>query len=101
MFAVVKIGARQYNVEKNGVLLIDRVNKEVGSTLELDSVLCYNDGTNTLVKADDLKGKVVKAEVLEHLRDKKVLIFKKKRRKNHRRKNGHRQDITKIKILEL
>ncbi len=101
MFAVVKIGSHQYNVEKDGILFVNRINQEVGSTLEIKDVLCHNDGKKTTFSSEKLQGKVVKAEIVEHLRDKKVLIFKKKRRKNHRRKNGHRQDITKIKILEV
>ena len=97
MFAVIKTGGKQYKVQPNDVLSIEKLDVPQGETFKISEVLMVNNGKETLFGA---KG-TVEAEVVEHYKDDKVLIFKKRRRKNYRRFNGHRQNLTKIRINKI
>ncbi|MCL2843933.1 MAG: 50S ribosomal protein L21 [Chitinivibrionia bacterium] len=101
MVSVVKQGGFQYKVSEGETLEIPLVDGEVGQEITLESVLLLSDGTKTTVGTPEIAGAVVKAEIVEHGRSKKVLVVKKLRRKDYQRRNGHRQDFTKIKITSI
>ena len=101
MFAVIKTGGKQYRVAAQQVITIEKLEAEAGQTVSFDEVLMVGEGADVKVGAPTLAGAVVSAEVVEQTRGKKVIIFKKRRRKNSRRKEGHRQDLTKVRITEI
>lgn len=100
MYAIVDIAGQQFKVEKGQTLFVHRLQGDEGSKVEFDKVLLYSDDKNK-VKVDNLKNMVVKATILNHLKGDKVIVFKKKRRKGYRVKNGHRQSLTKIQVEEI
>lgn len=95
MFAVVKSGGRQYRVSKDQELVVDRVPAEVGEQVDLPVSFSGGDGSY------DLSSRTAKAEVLEHFRGDKIHIYKYKPKKDSRKKTGHRQELTRIKVLEV
>ena len=101
MFAVVKTGGKQYRVAKDDVIRVEKLTAEPGETVALSDVLLIDDGEKKTVGAPTIEGAAVEAEVVEQMRDKKVIVFKKKRRQNYRRKNGHRQSLTVLKITDI
>ena len=100
MFAVIKTGGRQYRVVPNDVLEIGKIAGEVGTIVQLGEVLVVG-GDTPVLGTPSVAGATVAAEVLDHKRGPKVIAFKKRRRKNSRRKKGHRQDLTKVRITEI
>jgi large subunit ribosomal protein L21 len=101
MFAVVKTGGKQYKVAKGDVIKVEKLDGEAGNTVTLDEILMVNDGKKSTVGVPEVKGASVTAEVLEQARAPKILVFKKKRRHNYRRKKGHRQDLTVLRIKDI
>jgi len=101
MYAVIRTGGKQYRVEKDAVLKLEKLPGAAGESLTFDQVLLLGDGESTQVGSPLLDGASVTAEVLEQARGPKIVVFKKKRRKNHRRKNGHRQDLTVVRITDI
>lgn len=104
MYAVVKTGGKQYRVAAGDVIKVERLNGEVGQTIDLNQVLMVGgDGVDdgARVGTPVLEGASVKAEVLEQGRAPKVLVFKKKRRKNYRRMRGHRQHQTVLRVRDI
>ncbi|MFT5232973.1 MAG: large subunit ribosomal protein L21 [Candidatus Krumholzibacteriia bacterium] len=101
MYAVVKIKNQQFRVTPDEKLQVPLMDGEVGESLTFDEVLMFADGDDVKVGTPTVAGAKVEAEVLSHGRSRKVIIFKKKRRKNYRRKNGHRQQYTEIKITGI
>ena len=101
MYAVVKIKNQQYRVSPDLKLQVPLLDNEVGDTLSFDEVLMLADGEEIKVGAPTVDGATVAAEVLAHGRSRKIIVFKKKRRKNYRRKNGHRQQFTEIRITGI
>jgi large subunit ribosomal protein L21 len=101
MFAVIKTGGKQYRVAANDVLKIEKVAGEVGDIVEIGFVLAHGEGENVTIGAPFVDGAVVAAEVLEQGHAKTVIAFKKRRRQNSRRKRGHRQLLTTVKITEI
>jgi large subunit ribosomal protein L21 len=97
MFAVIKTGGKQYRVVSGDVIKVEKLEVEAGATIALDQVLMLGDTIGTPLIA----GATVSAEVIAQDRGPKVIIFKKKRRQNYRRKNGHRQDLTVLRITEI
>jgi large subunit ribosomal protein L21 len=97
MFAVIKTGGKQYRVVSGDVIKVEKLEGEAGATIALDQVLMLGDTIGTPLVA----GASVSAEVIAQDRGPKVIIFKKKRRQNYRRKNGHRQDLTVLRITEI
>ena len=95
MFAVVKSGGRQYKVSEDQELVVDRVAGEVGEQVDLPVSFSGGDGSY------DLSGRMVKAEILEHFRGDKIHVYKYKAKKDSRKKTGHRQELTRIKVLEV
>jgi large subunit ribosomal protein L21 len=101
MFAIVKTGGKQYRVEKDSILKIEKIEAESGSVIYLDTVLMVFDGVNATVGSPVVANAKVEATVLAQARAPKVIIFKKKRRHNYRRKKGHRQPMTVLKINSI
>jgi large subunit ribosomal protein L21 len=101
MFAVIKTGGKQYTVHENDVLWVEKLDAEPGTSIVLDEVLMMSDGKNVTVGKPTIAGATIKATVIEQMRDRKVIIFKKKRRHNYRRKKGHRQHLTVLKIEKI
>ncbi|MFA7275185.1 MAG: 50S ribosomal protein L21 [Pseudobdellovibrionaceae bacterium] len=101
MFAVIRTGGKQYKVAPDTYLQVEKLDAEVGSKITLSEVLMIVDGDKTTVGAPVVAGATVTAEILEQGRGEKVIIFKKRRRQNYRRKNGHRQMLTTIKITDI
>ncbi len=102
MFAVIKTGGKQYKVAKDDVIKVERLAGEAGDTLQLDQVLAIagDDGAMTL-GTPMLEGATVSATLLEQARADKIVVFKKKRRQNYRRKAGHRQNLSVLKITDI
>ena len=98
MYAIVKCGGKQLKVQKGDTVRVERVASEVGDKIVLDEVLMIADGDKLTIGSPLVKGATVTASIAEQIRDKKIIVFKKKRRQNYRRKNGHRQYITMITI---
>jgi len=101
MFAIIRTGGKQYKVAPDTYLQVEKLDAEVGAKIQISEVLMVSDGTTTTVGAPLVSGAVVTAEILEQGRGEKVIIFKKRRRQNYRRKNGHRQLLTTIKITDI
>lgn len=101
MYAVIRTGGKQYKVAKDDVLVVEKLSGEPGSSIDIDEVLLIGDDKEQTVGAPLVEGARVAAEVLEQKRDDKIIVFKKKRRKDYRRKNGHRQDITVLRITDI
>lgn len=101
MFAVIKTGGKQYRVAANDVITVEKLEAEAGSTIDLNEVLMVGSDAGVQVGAPTIAGASVKAEVVAHPRGPRLIIFKKKRRKHYRRRNGHRQDLTQLRITEI
>jgi large subunit ribosomal protein L21 len=100
-YAVIRTGGKQYRVEPGTTLRIEKLDGDVGATVEFADVLLAGDGDAVRIGTPLLEGAVVRGRILAHDRDKKILIFKKKRRKNYRRRRGHRQSITTVRVTEI
>ena len=101
MYAIVEIAGQQFKVEKDQQIFVHRLDSEEGSKIDFDKVLLLDDAGTVNVGAPVIKGAKVTAKVLEHLKGDKVIVFKKKRRKGYKVKNGHRQYLTKLEILTI
>jgi large subunit ribosomal protein L21 len=101
MFAVLQTGGKQYRVEENSVIRVEKLDGEAGEVLSFDQVLMVGKGGKITVGAPIVVGAKVEATVVRQMRDRKVIIFKKIRRHNHRRKKGHRQSLTVLKIKTI
>jgi large subunit ribosomal protein L21 len=101
MYAVVKTGGKQYKVAKDDKIVVDRLEAEAGSELVLDEVLMVANGDQVNVGSPTVKDAVVGATVIRHTRGDKIMVFRRKRRKNFRRIRGHRQDLTLIQITDI
>jgi large subunit ribosomal protein L21 len=101
MYAVVRTGGKQYRVSPGDVIDVEKLEGNVGDAVELDEVLLVSDDAGVKVGRPVLEGAKVKAEIVDQARHRKILIFKYKRRKRYRRKAGHRQPFTALKIAEI
>lgn len=101
MYAIVNIAGQQFKVEQDQKLYVHRLKAEEGSTVEFDNVLLTDDGQKVQVGAPKIEGAVVTAKVLSHLKDDTVIVFKKKRRKGYKVRNGHRQYLSQIVIESI
>lgn len=101
MYAIVKIAGQQFKVEKDQKIFVHRLNAEEGSKVDFDNVLLTDNNGKINVGTPSLSGAKVSATVLNHLKGKKVLVFKKKRRKGYQKMNGHRQYLSHIQINEI
>jgi large subunit ribosomal protein L21 len=101
MIAVVDILGQQFKVTENTKYYVPRLKQEPESEVTFDQVLLLSDGSKTKIGNPVVKGAKVTAKVLEHTKDDKVLVFKKKRRKGYRKLNGHRQQLTRIEVTQI
>ncbi len=101
MFAVIKTGGKQYKVQEGDILNVEKLNMNKDKKVTFDKVLLVEDEGKTLIGTPFVENALVKAEVVENFKDKKIIVFKKKRRKQYGRTRGHRQELTRIKIEEI
>ena len=101
MYAIVDIAGKQYKVSEGAKLKVASLDKNTGENVSFDKVLLTDNGKSVKVGTPTLKGVNINATILEHGRDRKILIYKKKRRKGYQRKNGHRQGYTLIEITKI
>ena len=101
MFAVIKTGGKQYRVAKDDVIVVEKLEGDAGKALSFGDVLMVADGATVSVGAPVVKGASVAAEVVEQRRGEKVIVFKKRRRSTYRRKQGHRQSETVVRITGI
>ncbi len=103
MYAIVEIGGKQIKVKKDQKIFVNRLDGKEGSKVTFDNILLLDNAGKVVLGTPSIKGAAVEAKILKHLKDDKVIVFKKKRRKGYKVKNGHRQFLTEImveKILE-
>ena len=98
MYALVRTGGKQYRVSKDDTILVERIAADEGSEVILDDIVMLGDGDKVTVGTPRVEGAAVSATVMRQTRGPKIIIFRRKRRKNHRRTQGHRQDLTLLKI---
>jgi len=98
MYAIVNTGGKQYKIQQGDVLRVEKIPGEVGSPVSFDKVLMFSDGENVNIGRPVLDNVAVKGHIVEQGKDKKIIVFKYKKRKRYRRKLGHRQQYTEIKI---
>lgn len=101
MYVIVDIQGQQFKVEKDQKLFVHRINAEDGSKIEFDKVLLVDNNGTVTVGAPTIEGAKVVVEVLDQVKGEKVLVFHKKRRKGHRKLNGHRQQFTQVLVKEI
>ncbi len=101
MYAIVEIAGQQFKVAKDQKVFVHRLKEEEGKKVSFDQVLLIGDGDNITVGAPAIDGAAVEAKIVKHLKGDKVIVFKKKRRKGYRKKNGHRQFLTELVIEEI
>ena len=98
MYALVRTGGKQYRVAKDDTILVERISADEGAEVILDDVVMLGDGDKVTIGTPRVEGAAVSATVVSQTRGPKIIIFRRKRRKNHRRTQGHRQDLTLLKI---
>jgi large subunit ribosomal protein L21 len=101
MFAVVKTGGKQYRVAANDIIAVEKLDAAPGAVVELTDVLMVGDDTAQTAGTPMVEGATVAAEVLKQARAKKIIVFKKKRRKDYQRTKGHKQQVTVLRITEI
>lgn len=101
MFAVIKTGGKQYKVAKDGMLRVEKLAAKAGETVTFDQVLAVGDDKGATLGKPLVAGASVSATVVEQERTDKIIVFKKKRRQNYRRRNGHRQNVTLVKVTDI
>lgn len=102
MFAVIKTGGKQYTVRKDDLITVERLTGDAGDAVEIADVLMVGgEGATTAIGSPTVAGAKVTMEVVEQTRGDKIIVFKKKRRQNYRRKAGHRQDLTVLKVTDI
>ena len=101
MYAVIRTGGKQYRVARNDVIAVERLAGDVGAGVEFDRVFMLDDGAARRIGTPVVEGARVAATVLDQTRNEKIVVFKKKRRKNYRRTRGHRQRVTVVRITDI
>ena len=101
MYAIVDIAGKQYKVSEGDKLKVASLNQKIGSGINFDKVLLTDNGKSVNVGTPSIRGANVSATIIEHGRDRKILVYKKKRRKGYQRKNGHRQGFTLLEINKI
>lgn len=101
MYAIIETGGKQYRVEKGDVIDVELLGEDQGSKIEFKNVLFFHDGKAAKVGAPNVNGCIVHGELMQEVRGVKVLSYKYKKRKNYRRKVGHRQNYSRVKITEI
>ena len=100
-FAVIETGGKQYKVSASNILKVEKLNIPKGKKIEFKKVLLVNDDKTTEVGNPTISGAIVEGLLLDNIKDKKILVFKKRRRQNSRKKYGHRQPLSKIQITKI
>ena len=100
-FAIIETGGKQYKVSASKILEVEKLDAEIGKTIQFKNVLLLNDSKTTKVGNPNVDGAVVEAKLLDNVKDRTVLIFHKRRRKHSRKMNGHRQRHSKIQITKI
>jgi len=101
MYAVVSSGGKQYKVHEGEILRVEKISGNIGDKVSFDKILMYSDGENVRIGRPVLDDVMVRGQIVEHGKNKKIIVFKYKRRKRYRRKQGHRQQYTAIKIENI
>ncbi|MES2677971.1 MAG: 50S ribosomal protein L21 [Pseudomonadota bacterium] len=101
MFAIIQTGGKQYRVAKDDKIIVENLNSNVGDKITLEVLFAQNDNGQAVFGSPNIKGATVLAEVSKNFKDDKIIVFKKRRRQNSRRKNGHRQLKTLLKITDI
>ncbi len=101
MFAIIQTGGKQYRVAQNDKIIVENLNSNIGDIIKLDVLFAQNDNGEAVFGSPNIKGATVSAEVSKNFKDDKIIVFKKRRRQNSRRKNGHRQLKTLLKIIDI
>ena len=101
MYAVIKSGGKQHKVSEGEEILLEKISLDEGEVIEFSEVLAVNKDGNLNIGKPLLEGAVVKGKVINHLKTKKITVIKMKRRKDYRKKQGHRQNLTKVKIESI
>ena len=100
-FAIIETGGKQYKVTASKILEIEKLDAKKGETIKFKNVLLLNDNKNTEIGNPSVEGATVEAKLLDNVKDRTILVFHKRRRKNSRKKNGHRQQHSKIQIIKI
>ena len=100
-FAIIETGGKQYKVSTSKILEIEKLDAKKGETIKFKNVLLLNDNKNTEIGNPSIEGATVEAKLLDNVKDRTILVFHKRRRKNSRKKNGHRQQHSKIQITKI
>jgi large subunit ribosomal protein L21 len=100
-YAVIRTGGKQYRVAPGDLVRVERLPGDVGAEIRFEEVLLASDEAGVRVGRPTLEGTAVTATVVSHARDRKVLVYKKKRRKNYRRRRGHRQTVTTVRVTAI
>ena len=100
-FAIIETGGKQYKVSTSKILEIEKLDAKIGETVKFTKVLLLNDKKGTEIGSPSIDGAAVEAKLLDNVKDKTILVFHKRRRKNSRKKNGHRQQHSKIQITKI
>ena len=100
-FAIIETGGKQYKVSTSKILEIEKLDAKKGEIIKFENVLLLNDDKNTEIGNPSIKGAAVEAKLLDNVKDRTILVFHKRRRKNSRKKNGHRQQHSKIQITKI
>lgn len=101
MYAVLKTGGKQYRVQEGDVITVEKLAGDVGATIEFDDVLMTTDGEAYKIGTPNVADAKVTCEILAQMKDKKIIVFKSKRRKGMMKKQGHRQQITQLKVTGI
>ena len=101
MYAVVQTGGKQYKVKAGDILRVEKISGEIGTPVTFDTVLIYSDDDNTIIGTPTVESAAVRGHIVEQDKSKKIIVFKYKRRKRYRRKQGHRQSYTAVKIDQI
>lgn len=101
MFAVIKTGGKQYKVALNSLIKVEKISAEPGTQVEFKEILMVGSLSNTVIGTPTVKNAYVTGTIVGHKSDAKIIVFKKKRRKNYRRKLGHKQSVTQVRILDI
>ena len=100
-FAIIETGGKQYKVSTSKILEIEKLDAKKGETIKFKNVLLLNDNKTTEIGSPSIEGATVEAKLLDNVKDRTILVFHKRRRKNSRKKNGHRQQHSKIQIIKI
>ena len=101
MYAIVKTGGKQYKIHEGDIIRVEKIKGNIANAVSFDQVLLFSDGENTNIGQPVLDNVTVKGHIVEQGKEKKIIVFKYKRRKRYRRKQGHRQQYTAVKIDQI